>query len=223
MTSMELFLELARPDPKTGVSRWVDVAEFKGKYSPLVLGNGLSWGRKNSQLQKKYVVRTDKSATNGRRIKRIKLDGYKQEKSFSQAVRPDIKQQISSQKCVMLGVSGRSENTKIEVDHKDGRKDDMRVSDPKTQSLSDFQPLCKAANDIKRQICKECRRTGVRWDARKIQGNPFPFYAGTAKYEEGLGCVGCYQYDPVAYRKYCVKTLLKRGGTLSYDDIFPEG
>ena len=31
------------------------------------------------------------------------------------------------------------------------------------------------------------------------------------------------QYDPVAYRKYCVKTLLKRGGTLSYDDIFPEG
>ena len=57
-------------------------------------------------------------------------------------------------KCVILGVNGFSENTKIEIDHKDGRKEDMRVSDKSTQRLEDFQPLCKAANDIKRQICK---------------------------------------------------------------------
>lgn len=65
----------------------------------------------------------------------------------------------------MLGVKGFSENTRIEVDHKDGRKDDWRVSNPDTQSFTDFQPLCKAANDVKRQICKECKLTNQRWDA----------------------------------------------------------
>lgn len=35
----ELFLELAQPD-KNGVSRWVSVREFVGKYQGLQLGNG---------------------------------------------------------------------------------------------------------------------------------------------------------------------------------------
>ena len=70
----------------------------------------------------------------------------------------------------MLGVNGTSENTKIEVDHKDGRKKDMRVSDQSTQRLEDFQPLCKAANDIKRQICKNCKQTDKCWDAKNIEG-----------------------------------------------------
>ncbi len=35
----ELFLELAQPD-KNGVSRWVSVTEFVGKYQGLQLGNG---------------------------------------------------------------------------------------------------------------------------------------------------------------------------------------
>lgn len=100
----------------------------------------------------------------------------------------------------MLGVNGSSENTTIEVDHKDGRKNDMRVSDPSTQRLEDFQPLCKAANDIKRQICKNCKANDKRWDARNIDGNPYSFYKGDENYTDELGCVGCYQYDPVEYR-----------------------
>ncbi len=35
----ELFLELAQPD-KNGVSRWVSVTEFVGKYQGLQLSNG---------------------------------------------------------------------------------------------------------------------------------------------------------------------------------------
>lgn len=107
----------------------------------------------------------------------------------------------------MLGVRGTSENTKIEVDHKDGRKDDWRVSNPQTQDINDFQPLCKAANDVKRQICKECKQKDIRWDATNILGNPYPFYKGDEHYTNELGCIGCYQYDPVAYRKECVKKI----------------
>ncbi len=38
----ELFLELAQPN-KNGMSRWVSVTEFVGKYQGLQLGNGGSW------------------------------------------------------------------------------------------------------------------------------------------------------------------------------------
>lgn len=30
---------------------------------------------------------------------------------------------------------------------------------------------------------------------------------GDENYTDELGCVGCYQYDPVAYRKECVKKI----------------
>lgn len=112
--------------------------------------------------------------------------------SWCRAIRKDIKDFYKSQKCVMLGVCGKSENTTIEIDHKDGRKDSMRVSELAMQEFEDFQPLCKAANDIKRQICKTCKETNTRWSAKNIKGNPYDFYAGDERYiaqsEGGLGC-----------------------------------
>lgn len=206
MSKADLFIELAQPD-QNGVSRWVNVTEFTGNYAELSLGNGGSWCRKSSSLAKKYVIVFDKSLTSGNSIDAIMLNGFNDEPTFNQTIRQDIKSVIQQQKCVMLGVSGNSENTIIEVDHKDGRKDDWRVGDTSTQRLEDFQPLCKAANDIKRQICKRCKETNIRWDARNIEGNIYAFYAGDENYDENLGCVGCYQYDPVAYRIKCAEKI----------------
>ena len=42
VSKIDLFLKLASPGPKTGVSRWVSVEEFVDEYAPLVLGNGFS-------------------------------------------------------------------------------------------------------------------------------------------------------------------------------------
>ena len=203
---IELFLELAQPN-ENGESRWVLASEFIDKYKPLELGNGWSWGRASSPLQRKYKVEVDRTKTPGNRIDAIRLTGFNKEQHFSQAIRKDICDAIRKRKCVMLGVNGTSENTKIEVDHKDGRKNDMRVSDQSTQRLEDFQPLCKAANDIKRQICKTCKLTDKRWDAKNIEGNPYSFYDGDENYTEEQGCVGCYQYDPVEYRIQSVKRV----------------
>lgn len=208
MTKTELFIELANPN-ELGESRWVFVNEFIGKYADLQLGNGGSWCRRSSALAKKYVVKFDKTKTNGNSIDAIKLCGYNKEETFNQNIRKDIKDYYKNERCVMLGVSGTSENTKIEVDHKDGRKNDWRISNPQTQRLEDFQPLCKAANDVKRQICKDCKQTGKRWDAKYIKGNPYSFYEGDEEYSDELGCVGCYQYDPVEYRKRCVIRISK--------------
>lgn len=217
----DLFIELANPD-KNGISRWVKTTEFVGKYKSLQLGNGADFCRGNSSLSKEYIVEFNKKLTPGNRIDAIRLAGFNKVKVFSQAIRADIKAEICKRKCVMLGVNGISENTKIEVDHKDGRKNDMRVSDMKTQKVEDFQPLCKAANDIKRQICKNCAKDNKRWDAKNIAGNPYSFYEGDENYTEELGCVGCYQYDPVEYRISSAKKLSEETVDYVMNKIYPE-
>ncbi len=208
MTKTELFLQLAKPD-KNGISRWVKSTEFIGEYKVLRLGNGGSWCRAGSTLAKKYIVEFDKSITAGNSIDAVRLNGFNMNKTFSQNIRSEIKDFYKNQNCVMLGIQGNSENTKIEIDHKDGRKKDWRVSDIKMQRIEDFQPLCKAANDAKRQICKRCKETDKRWNAKNIKGNPYSFYKGDETYTEELGCIGCYQYDPVEYRKQSVKRIAK--------------
>lgn len=71
----------------------------------------------------------------------------------------------------------------------------------KNQQLYDFQPLSKAANDAKRQFCKECIQSGLRYDAKQL-GYPISFYQGTLQYDTTNKCVGCFWYDPIEFRKH---------------------
>ncbi len=194
MTKTELFIKLAQPD-ENGVSRWVNVDEFVGEYSCLTFGNGASWARKEETLAKKYVIEFDKSITKGNRIDRIRLNGFNNG-DYSQHIKYDIKKEIKSLRCVVLGTSNP------EVDHKNGMKNESRVMRNEEQRLEDFQPLSKAANDAKRQFCKECMRTKVRYDAKKL-GYPMSYYKGgkTHNFEEDA-CVGCYWYDPLEFKKH---------------------
>ena len=196
MTKTDLFLKLASPD-KNGISRWVNVSEFTGEYAELKFGNGASWARKESTLAKKYIIEFDKSITPGNGIDRIRLNGFN-DNDFSQHINAEIKRTIKSRRCVVLGASNP------EVDHKNGMKNESRVMRNENQRLSDFQPLRKAANDAKRQFCKECRRTGIRFDA-KLLGYPMSYYAGgkTHNFEEDA-CVGCYWYDPLEFKRHLV-------------------
>ena len=194
MTKTELFIKLAQPN-ENGVSRWVDISEFVGEYSCLTFGNGASWARKESMLARKYVIEFDKSITPGNGIDRIRLNGLNNG-DYSQHIRADIKRTIRAQRCVVLGTSNP------EVDHKNGMKNEDRVMRNEDQRLEDFQPLSKAANDAKRQYCKECRRTGIRYDAKKL-GYPMSYYKGGATHNnEENACEGCYWYDPIEFKKH---------------------
>jgi len=219
MTKKELFLELAKPN-KQGIGRWVSVSEFVDKYKKLQLGNGGSWCRANSSLAKEYIVEFDKKTTSGNAIDRIRLFGFNNKKIFNQNIRKDIKNFYKTQNCVMLGINGSSENTRIEIDHKNGRKNNHELSNIAEQKLTDFQPLSKAANDAKRQICKRCKETNKRWSAKNIKGNPYDFYDGDENYSPELGCKGCYQYDPVEYRKTSVKKISKIAADNAVDQVF---
>lgn len=197
MTKTELFIKLAQPD-ENGVSRWVNITEFVGEYACLTFGNGASWARKESTLAKKYVIEFDKSISSGNGIDRIRLNGFNNG-DYSQYIRADIKKAIKARRCVVLGTSNP------EVDHKNGMKNEGRVMRNEEQRLEDFQPLSKAANDAKRQFCKECRRTGLRYDAKQL-GYPMSFYEGTAKHNnEENACIGCYWYDPLEFKKHLVE------------------
>ena len=194
MTKTELFIKLAQPN-ENGVSRWVDISEFVGEYACLTFGNGASWARKESTLAKKYIIEFDKSITPGNGIDRIRLNGLNNG-DYSQHIRADIKRNIKALRCVVLGTSNP------EVDHKNGMKNEDRVMRNEDQRLEDFQPLSKAANDAKRQYCKECRRTGIRYDAKKL-GYPMSYYKGGATHNnEENACEGCYWYDPIEFKKH---------------------
>ncbi len=171
-------------------------------------------------MAKEFILEFDKEQALGNSIDRIRLNGYNTRCVFNQSIRQDIKNYYKQRCCAMCGVHGNSENTQIEVDHKDGRKNDLRVSDSNTQTFDDFQALCKACNDKKRQICKECKETGYRFDATKIPGNRYPFYEGEAEYD---GCVGCYQYDPIQYRKTCNGRIYNEGHQKGYYEGYQIG
>lgn len=197
-TKPYLFLKLANPDYK-GKSRWVSKTEFTGEFASLMFQNGADWCRKESTIAKYYVVEFDKSITRGNGVDKIRLNGYKNEEDRigSQAIRSDIKKYYKEKRCVVLGVSNP------EVDHKNGWKNDDNVmKNLSSQSLDDFQPLSKAANDAKRQFCKECRRYKKRYDAKKL-GYPISFYKGGIDHDgSATGCVGCFWYDPIEFRKH---------------------
>ncbi|GAA9408402.1 hypothetical protein HpHA277_05620 [Helicobacter pylori] len=89
-------------------------------------------------MAKEFELEFDKRQTPGNSIDRIRLNGYNTRCVFNQSIRQDIKNYYSQQCCAMCGVRGNFENTQIEIDYKDGRKDDLRVSDLNTQTFDDF-------------------------------------------------------------------------------------
>lgn len=194
LTKIELFEELAQVD-ENGCSRWVSVDEFVGKYQGLQLLNGAGWSRDDGSFGKKYLIERDRNRTPGNRVDAIRTVGFNNGE-YSQHIRPDIKKAICSQRCVVLGTSNP------ECDHKNGRKNEDRVMKNEEQKLSDFQPLSKAANDAKRQYCKECKQTGKRFDATKLR-YPMSYYKGGAIHNgEENGCEGCYWYDPLEFKRH---------------------
>lgn len=180
-----LFLELAQPDEQ-GFSRQVPVVEFNGKYQKLQMGNGGSWCRDDGPLAKKYNIRRHKSHG---RIVAVELQGFKK-MAIEKPIPAWIREQLLGERCVVLDVS------KVEIDHKDGRRDDPRLTDMDRVTIDDFQPLSKAANNAKRQHCKDCRVTDRRYDARRL-GFPISQFKGNGDYNGT--CVGCYWHDPKAF------------------------
>lgn len=183
---------------ENGFSPVISMEELEKYHHSFHTTNGGDWCRSDqSYLGKKYnITRT----TRGGRIYSIKCDGLNKKTKIKQEIRNDISKEIQKRRCTILDIS-----TNIECDHKDGMKDDWRLSDISKQKLNDFQALCKTANDAKRSHCKKCKNSGKRYDATKLgYSAPYTFGTSTSK-----TCVGCYWYDPFEFNKEISKNFTK--------------
>ena len=193
MSKADMALAVFNPDPKTGISRIVTKEEMVKAYPELNHGNGWDWGRYDSPLAQKYNL--ERFPARGA-ITAYRLNGFKTTKPLNRRIRKDIRDKIISQPCVVTGVDADGANGRIECDHKNGRYNDPQVNEVSKQSITDFQPLHKNVNTIKREHCNSCELTGKRYDAKKL-GFAVSWLQGDAKHSGNSdGCVGCYWYDP---------------------------
>ena len=180
---------MAQPDQHR-CSRKVEVSEFTGKYSSLRLGNGGSWCRDDGSgsLAKDYDIHRIKE---GNKIVAIQLTP-KKSYHYSSKIKPEIKSRIKKKNCVVLGIKGKY----IECDHKDG----FKVIDiaPENQTDDLFQPMHKSVNLAKRDYCKKCKKTRIRFDAKKLGYNR-SYWKGKNRFEGS--CEGCYWHDPYAFNQ----------------------
>ena len=194
-TKAALFIELAKPD-RNGFSREVYVSEFNGKYVGLIMGNGGPWCRTNGPLGKIYQIKRHKKKNKIHYVQLIGLNDSPTNRNIPQKIR----YKFSGKRCVVLCTGNP------EIDHKNGRESDSRLSDSSRLEESDFQALSKAANDAKRQHCKVCRDTNNRFDAKKL-GYCLSQIEGNGVYR-GC-CVGCYWHDTYAFNKAISKDFKK--------------
>lgn len=192
-------IEYNENDPTSCFSKEILISELKNIHPGFESTNGCQWARSDgSYLGKKYKIKRPKK--NGK-VYSIQLDGPNENsvKKF-RMIRNDIRNKLLSNHCVILDVS-----TNIEIDHKDGRYNTLTNLNYTTQKETEFQPLSKAANDAKRQHCKECIKTGKRYNAKRL-GYKESFIVGD---ENTTSCPGCYWYDPKKFNEYISKDFVK--------------
>jgi len=187
MTKKELFLKLSRPN-LFGESRWVSKNEFVGEFEPLNFNNGCPWIRTFGFL---YETKTEE------KIWMVRLTGQK--KLSQRPISDKIRKEICSRDSSHSGLSGTS-NDYILPDHKNGRYDNDSVLDTETQKVEDFQALTLRENLFKRQMCKVCKLTNKRFDAKRL-GYTISFSKGDENYDEVNKCNGCYWHDCLEFKK----------------------
>jgi len=178
------FCEICNLDYVTGYSDIVNLKKLtKHKLNTI---NGGDWCRSDGSLGKYFNI--DRIKLKGK-IVGVQLVGYKKI-HFDKNIKKEIFEFYKKLPCKILSVVGEY----IEIDHKDGRKDDYGM--PKNQKKEHFQPLHKSANVSKRQHCKDCKKTGKRFNATRL-GYKVAQWIGPLEYKGS--CVGCFWYDPAEF------------------------
>lgn len=190
MSKADRFLQFAKPN-EDGVTRWITMEELIKVHPDLEFGNGGNWCRRGSSIERKYIIEKQRGKSN--KIIALRLNGFNIEEVENHSI-PTEARNISSNPCSVLQVHSFNE-----VDHKDGRYSKNNYE------LEDFQSLSKSVNDAKRQHCKECKNTGIRFQASRL-GSNIDYIEGDAS---SNFCQGCYWYDPIAFWKEATKGYKK--------------
>ncbi len=178
-------------------------------------------GRNNSSLAKEFNSEFDKGQTLGNSIDRVRLNGYNTECVFNQNIRQDIKNHYKQQCCAMCGVRGNSENTQIEVDHIKTAARMIQEFLIQTHRLLMIFRLCvKLVMTRNARFVKNAKKVAIDLMQQKFLAIIILSMKGEAEYD---GCVGCYQYDPIQYRKTCNDRIYNEGYQKGYYEGYQIG
>jgi hypothetical protein len=178
-TKLELFKSLSQYNENTNVSRLVNRSEFVGDFKSLVCDNGGDWCRQSSFTKEPYNFKFATAKSNGKvnimwnanddekktvekyfkdnctftkgnLLKYFKIFGLTPAVCGSRVIRKDIIKHYKNISCANCG-----SNSELQCDHKNGLYNNPRVLNLETQTLDDFQSLCRHCNCQKRQIDKK--------------------------------------------------------------------
>ncbi len=165
--NLEKVKSLFNPD-ENGCSEWVTVEQ--------VIDHGLKWS-KNGNVRRgiafsvgEYIWEFDRGP--GRKVLRMRLIGNSNKSAFNQIIRKDIREELLKQTrsnfapdCIVPLVQ-----IDKEIDHRWGRKDHPTyeyINDPAKQTIDDFQLLSHSHNQFKREQCKKCSKSNIRYDGKE--------------------------------------------------------
>lgn len=195
-SSVDIFIKLSQID-ENGCSSDVYIKDIKeknltDKEKDFLVLHGNKWGR---QVAKHFNVTYHRIGGKNTKIIGWKCEGFNVEDNGTRMIRKDIRDYFSNKPCVHTGLPNR-DHKKHEIDHKNGRYDDKLVLNLESQTLNQFQPLCREANLFKRSECEKCEATNCRFDAQKL-GYGVSFTKGNHNYDS---CEGCYWFDPLDFK-----------------------
>lgn len=190
----EIFFEISERDKKTGWGKKIHISQFKGKID--LTNNGVQWIRPNSGPEK---IMAWPEIGKGNRKVWFQAQGFWKINKEDRPISSKILNIIKKKRCVITLLKPSREN-KIECDHKNGRYNDERVKNLATQIINDFQPLHESMNKKKREACKKCTDSGIRFDAKEF-GYKKSYTKGNEKHDGTInGCVGCFWFDVLEFR-----------------------
>lgn len=187
------FILMCNLDPATGKCPPVVIGDLS--LVGLEFGNGAGWARDDGKLGIVFHIRRPKT---GGSISSVYLDGYKpQQRTHTRSIPDNVKKSFERRRkgeCYCCGRKAKSGKL-LEIDHRCGRYDEVgrkgSKDDPEYDStnVNNYQILCKNCNNVKRERCSACKKTGNRFDARRFSGEKLGWHEGSRVYQGT--CQGC--------------------------------
>jgi len=137
-----------------------------------------SWQK--TDIEKEKIINEHKLISfpkkSGNSVHFIKFYGIKEKEDIKdEGIRKDIWNIITSKKCVnCFSIND------VQCDHKNDLKNDIRVLKKETQTLEDFQPLCRHCNMIKKSMKQKMLKNNKRISGKEF-GYNIDFTIGTEK------------------------------------------
>jgi len=191
MSKAKNIIKIMNPDKTTGTSDWWKIKDLEKLVGYALTGNGAADLQNDRGVGKFHTIQKQYS-TNPRAIESVRLTGFaphhqnKAATYIPQAVRKWFK----GYSCAVCNTT-----SKIEIDHRDGNKQPIKAI------TTDFQALCTHCNKVKREKCKKCKTTGLRFDAKNM-GFKKSWTIGNKTFQPRTPrCKGCFWENPQDFRK----------------------